>query len=261
MEKSDLEFQRRIEDLTRFCTEKAQIQFTGFLDGRQLFVAQKHCNLFSDDVISVSFGGVENAERKIVGMFPRFIYEYAKDDIVKLYEFFDIQCVCIRGSGYVKLTHRDLLGAILSLGISRNAVGDIYVTDDGFVAYCIFTSVAAGFVMSELSSIGREKVKTQFIPLENIPVFERKYKEISSTVASLRLDCIISCCCGLSRESAKRLITSKLVKVNHFECIRPDYEICEADLISVRGYGRFVVAVCGDVTKKGRNRVVIHKMI
>ena len=65
----------------------------------------------------------------------------------------------------------------------------------------------------------------------------------------------------LSREKAKQLVVSGMVNVNHFEELRSDFQIDEGDVLSIRGYGRFIVSELPGVTKKGRNRVIIHKMI
>ena len=68
-------------------------------------------------------------------------------------------------------------------------------------------------------------------------------------------------CLGLSREKVKRLVEGKCVSLNHKELFRIDDIVRENDLISVRGHGRFEVSMLGDVTKKGRYRVVVKKMI
>ena len=72
---------------------------------------------------------------------------------------------------------------------------------------------------------------------------------------------MISLVTNVSREKAKVMISSGLVNVNHFEETRCDVDLSEEDILSVRGYGRFVVKEFGSLTRKGRNRVVVHKMI
>ena len=115
--------------------------------------------------------------------------------------------------------------------------------------------------IEELDFVARDKVRCSLVGCNMLPVPERKFSVIAGTVASERLDCIIALVTKLSREKAKVLVNSGLVSVNHFPETKCDAILCQNDLLSVRGYGRFKVAELGDMTRKGRTRTVIHKMI
>lgn len=260
LDKEDEQFLQRIYELCDRASERYCPQFTHFLDARQLEIVRRNISSYSDRILFVAFGGFSEAERCVGGFLPKDIYGFEQNE-QKLYELFDLKAVEICGSGFSTFSHRDCMGSVLGLGIKRESLGDILVADDGKKAYVCLSSVAADFVVSSLEFVSRDKVKTRCIAFENLPRLQRKYQIISSTIASFRLDCVLSAAINVSREKAKQMIVSGFVKVNHFEQLRCDFEICENDLLSVKGYGRYSVSESGGVTRKGRNRIVIHKMI
>lgn len=259
--KTDTLFLQRIEELADRCRTRFGPEFTHFLDGRNLKLANDCLKKFSGDVISVPFGGFKDAERVVIGVFPKDVYGYDAVDESELCAMFDLCAVKIQGSGFGVFTHRDCMGSVLALGVKREALGDIYVTEDGKCAYMCLTKVAAEYICKNLEFVSRDKVRVSVIDVSDLPVPERRFSVISGTVASERLDCIISLATGLSRDKSKQLINSAMVNVNHFEETRCDFQLSVGDILSVRGHGRFKLIELGGLTKKGRNRVVVHKMI
>lgn len=259
--KDDLLFMQRLSDMKDRCTSRYTPQFTHFLDGRALRIAKQYFDSFKDDVIAVAFGGFDEAERRVVGIFPRDVYECVGSQDEGFYEMFELCALEISGSGFSSFTHRDVLGSVLALGIKRETLGDIFVEEGGNKAYMCLDRVACDYILSCLEYISRDKVKVSEISVMSLPKLKKKFAVLSGTVASQRLDCIVSLMTNLSREKSKLLISQALVSVNHFEETRCDAVLCEDDVISVRGYGRFVLKEFGGVTKKGRCRVVVHKMI
>lgn len=233
--------------------------FTEFLDGRQKRIALEVFSGYSNDLLTVCFGGFEDADRVQIGVFPKDVYGYT-EDVSELHEMFDVSALEIKGSGFSTFGHRDVLGSVLGLGIKREVMGDVYLPDDKS-AYLCMTSVAAQYVCENLEFVARDKVKIRCIGVGELPNIERQYSVISGTVASDRLDCIVSLCTGQSREKSKLLINSGNVSLNHFEQYKVDAEVEREDVISIRGYGRFVLKEHGTLTKKGRLRTVVHKMI
>lgn len=260
IDKEDEQFLQRINELCNRACERYSPEFTHFLDARQLELVKHSVVCYADRIVFVTFGGFSEAERCVAGFFPKDIYGF-EENAGSLREMFDLKAVEICGSGFSTFTHRDCMGSLLGLGIKRESLGDIYVDEDGKKAYACLTAVAADFVVSSLEFVSRDKVKVKTIDFEKLPCVQKKYLAISSTVASFRLDCVLSAAVNVSREKAKQMIVSGLVNVNHFEQTRVDFEVCENDLLSVKGYGRYSVAETGKVTRKGRNRIVIHKMI
>ena len=257
-DKQESLFYQRLAELCDRCRERYSPEFTNFLDGRELAGARQFLSS-RNEVRVVCYGGFNEAERCVVGVFPEVIYSENSDE--ELFEMFDVKGVVIKGSGFSQFTHRDVLGSVLALGVKRETMGDIYVDSEDKCAYICMTDVAATFVCEELTFVARDKVKCSLVDCKSLPVPERKFSVISGTVASERLDCIIALVTKLSREKAKVLVNSGLVNVNHFPETRSDATLCQDDLISVRGYVRFKMAELGDLTRKGRTRAVIHKMI
>ncbi len=80
-----------------------------------------------------------------------------------------------------------------------------------------------------------------------------EYKDICVTVPSLRLDAIISSCWNLSRQYSQKLIKSDKVKVNWEPIDKASKEVSKGgDLISTRGYGRFILYSIDGISRKGR---------
>ena len=261
LDKEDEQFLQRLYELCDRACDRYCPEFTHFLDARQLEIA-KNCLLsYTDRVLIVPFGGFSEAERCIAGFFPADIYSCQEDNLQSFYKMFDVKAVEISGSGFCTFSHRDCLGSILGLGIKRESLGDIYVCDNGKCAYACLTSVAAEYVASSLEYVSRDKVKVKIIDCDRLPQIKKKFSVINDTVASFRLDCVLASAVNVSREKAKQMIVSGLVKVNHFENVRCDFEVSQNDLLSVKGYGRFCVAQTGSLTRKGRSRIVIHKMM
>ena len=257
----DVLFLQRLEDLALRCRERYTPEFTHFLDGRALRIAKDYLSGYKDDVLVVTFGGFDNAERQVVGLFPKDVYGYEGFEEKSLFEMFEICGVVIDGSGFSSFSHRDVMGSVLGLGIKRETVGDIFVTDDGHKAYICLDKVTGEYIRTNLEFVSRDKVKVSVTEPCMLPKIEKKFSVITGTVASERLDCLVAMMINISREKAKLLITGGLVSVNHFEELKCDANLCEDDVISIRGYGRFILKEFGGVTRKGRNRVVVHKMI
>jgi RNA-binding protein YlmH len=91
---------------------------------------------------------------------------------------------------------------------------------------------------------------------------EQKFKVISSTVASLRLDCLVGTALNISRTKSVQIVKSKLVTLNYLEVSSPDYLVKQGDILAIKGYGKFLVdTVSSEPTKKGRLHIVIKKYL
>ena len=84
---------------------------------------------------------------------------------------------------------------------------------------------------------------------------EREEKHISDTVASLRLDNIVSSAFSMSRTKAEAGIRGGSVYVNHMEVLDLDFQIKEGDLINFRKKGRARLIEIGGKSKKNRIRI------
>lgn len=169
----------------------------------------------------------------------------------------DICALRLTARGETELSHRDWLGALMALGLKRETLGDIAV--HGAQADMTATSDAAEYISLNIEKAGAARVDCEFIGLEDFREKPETGRTVRSTVASPRLDAVTGEAFGLSRADAKELIESGKVSVDHVPCEKPDAEVSEGALLSVRGYGRARLLSSGKVSKKGR--IVIEVLI
>lgn len=84
-------------------------------------------------------------------------------------------------------------------------------------------------------------------------------KEITGTVAALRLDAVLALGFNLSRSRAVLLVKGGLVEVNQRPVENPAYRLDQGDLVSVQGRGRLELAALTGESRKGRQRVKLYK--
>lgn len=170
---------------------------------------------------------------------------------------FPIDCLLIRwNKKYGDAGHRDLLGAVMGLGIERDSTGDIALLDGE--AYLFAGREIARYIIDNLASAGRARVAVELRAGE-ISAPDPEGKRMRITFSSPRLDAIVSAGYDLSRAEAQKLIAQGLVKLNHAPCEKSDAEIREGDLISARGFGRVKVEELLGETKKGRRAARIFR--
>jgi RNA-binding protein YlmH len=146
----------------------------------------------------------------------------------------------------------------MSLKISRETIGDIRVGDGA--AYVFLTETAANDAFNSISKVGSEGVKiSRGFDSEKIP--KREFKEIKGSVSSLRVDCVVSLAAGCSRTVAEQLVSSGNVSVHGKALLNGAKKLCEGDVFSVRGSGKFILENIGGSTKKGRTFIELKKFI
>ncbi len=193
----------------------------------------------------VLFGGFDGAERKMVGFVP----DYLEAD-------FPISIVKITSRKNSNLTHRDYLGSLMGLGIKREKCGDIILNDN---ICCVFLqSDIARFVDSSLLRVGSEGVNTSIVSVDEVTLPERKFTQISGTVASLRLDSVLTLFIGTGRSHTTAYINNGRVFVNGVVSSKPDMHLEDGDVITVRGVGRAILEV-GGTSRKDRTFITLNK--
>ncbi len=201
-----------------------------------------------------TFGGYPEAERQMLVYLPEYLDESA------LYGE-DSPLVCLRATFYEgdTPTHRDFLGALMGAGIGRETVGDICVgkgSCDFFV-----TAEIAPYIEQNFLSAGRTKLHLERIALDAVAVPELETKEVRDTLASVRLDSVISAGFRVGRSTAAQYITAGKVAIDGLHCEKPDKVVTEGAKISVRGLGKIQLTAVNGQTKKGRISVVIHRYV
>ena len=250
MEADDKLLISKTEDLFKLCDKYASPRFSDFLDGAQLAVIRDNV-VFPCDFKVHFFGGFDDAEKQIMGVFPEW------SDITLC--DFPITCIKVEGGFSRKLTHRDYLGTIMSLGITSQKLGDIVVCDD--FAYVLLHSDVSEYVRDNLNKIGNQGVKVEIIDdLAEIQI-ERKYKTIGAVCAAPRLDAVVGAAANISRAQSAALINAGKVKLNHRETEKVAETVKEGDLLSIRGYGRFLVHSFDGETRKMRLHITLKQYI
>lgn len=229
----------RLADAAEQCRTRETPKFVGFLDSAGAAAAVRAAS--SSGTRFLLFGGYEGAERVYFGAFP----DWCEPDG----EMFPIAKLKIINKSGRELRHSDFLGALMSLGLERDTVGDILV---GKKESFVFVSESvADYIVSQVTKIGSGGVEVSRDSSKVLPE-SGGFSERSDTVASKRLDCVVASLASCSRGKAAELIESGLVSVGGLEVTKITKEVAEGDVIAVRRVGKFVIDGISDVTKKGR---------
>lgn len=224
---------------------------TDFLDPRERHIVRSLIGENNEEIVYSFYGVHDEAERKRAVIAP--FYETINE------ESFVIQLLESKYERkFNELSHRDVLGALMSLGIDRKKIGDIYVGEDRL--QIIVDDTIASFIKLELNRIRRASVRFEEVPFSEVIGSMDEWQENVKTVASLRLDVVIKEIYNISRNKAAQFITSKKVKVNHLQIDDPALQLAEKDLISVQGKGRSKLLAIEGETRKGRLRVTTARL-
>jgi RNA-binding protein YlmH len=232
--------------------EQHKVKLTDFLDPRQAFIVSALANRSQD--VHIRFdGGHMQAERKRAYIAPAYRALDMEDMGISLISVTSLD------NKLKDLDHGDYMGSILAIGIKRDKVGDIYVNDQG-CQFLVATEVA-DYMRLNLQQVHRVHVQTMQFPLEQLVPVKTKLEEVSLSVASLRLDGIVSDVYHLSRAKILIPIKAGRCKVNWKQEEDPSKPLKSGDVISLQGFGRFQVLEVEGITKKGRYRVKVGKYI
>ena len=222
---------------------------TCFLSPRELEMAKF---LFGQPEGLHAFGGYGEAERKMLVYLPEYLEESVLFDE-------DSPVVCLRCTFYQgdSPSHRDFLGALMGAGIAREIVGDICV-DKGSCDFFV-TAEIAPYILQNFTSAGRTKLHLQQVPLAETNIPEPEVKEIKDTLASLRLDSVISSGFRIGRSLAAQYVSAGKAAIDGLPCEKPDKSVSEGAKISVRGLGKIKLHAVNGKTKKDRISVIIHR--
>ena len=239
----------KILDRGRQALQRQAVTLTAFLDPRQQRVAEAALKDLSE-VTHYTFGGYPGAERARLALMPRFFQQQEPD----------LGLVFLRLTGDFgegEISHRDVLGAVLALGLKRETLGDLLVLEGEIVV--IAAAEAAACIRSDLKKVGNRPVAVEDMdPAEFKPPADRT-RLIKGTVASLRLDAVASLGYSVSRTKMAAVIRAEQVKVNWQPVKSPAAPVKEGDIISIAGRGRLEVARVGRESRKGRLHLEVKK--
>ena len=227
------------------------------------FLSENDVNTVKTFLLGIScrnfmlFGGYSDAERQCAVFLPDY---FTEDDVIDSPSLAEMTFVKATVSKFdaqsADISHRDVLGSLMGLGIKRDSVGDIIAT--GSEAVFLIKSKLSEFIKRELTKISRYNVTVDLY--DNYQLAPKTdFIEDSDTVASMRLDAVASSVFSISRTSTVDAVSSGLVTVNGAVASKPDMTVSEGDKLTIRGKGKAVIVKLDGFSKKGRTRFVFRK--
>ncbi len=247
----------RLTDKKNQANDNSMITNTFFLSADERSYVM---NLFRStaELNTFYFGGYEDAERTVAVFAPCF---YNIDNITAYMtdnpDDNPLSLLEIKKDRFSNLSHRDYLGAIMGLGIKREMIGDIITTGEGCYVFCI--SSIAKYICENMKNAGRGTLKIEIKPTDMLPIMNENYDEIFLSLASLRLDAVVSSAFNISRTLASEAINKGIVFVNSSCIMKADASVKPGDKIVLRGRGKVVISEVIGINKKGRTHITIKK--
>jgi RNA-binding protein YlmH len=235
-------FERKLDEL-----HSGETYNTAFLDPRQLELAEATLKKMPAYSYTV-YGGHPAAERNVLRIFPAQHQPTLPS----------LEAIKVSWADSDEIGHRDLLGAVMALGLRRDQVGDIIVLGDTEAAV-IVGETRGDYIMAGLTQAGRTPVSCEVVEPESLELAKDDGRQIKGTVASLRVDAILSLGFGISRSRVVLLVKGGLVRVNWRPISSPSHQLSEGDQVSLKGRGRILVESVEGETRKGRMRVKLKK--
>ena len=238
-------FSKRMNSLIELSKNNGKNTLLPFLDEAQegilLSLLEKSYVPYAVD------GGIINSDRC-----RYFIGDYECNDFkINIYKI-------IYNKKYYSINHRNVLGSLMALGIKRECIGDIVVTDDNDVYFAI-TDEISDFIENDFNYVGNIKISIEKIDYNVTNVI--RYQNKDYFLNSLRLDLVISDGFGIARSDAKDMILDGLCKVNQIEVLKPDHKVELNDEISLRHKGRLKLIEIHGLSKSGKIRVTLGRRI
>ncbi len=232
-------FYRRIDDLADRADRRGVLTKTGFLTAAEQAELKRY---YRGDGLLLT-GGAPECERRIAFFLPAYMEPESLDPGEH------ISAVRIEAH-FGTPGHRDYLGAVLGLGIRREALGDIRIFGETAYVFCL--PAVQPLILNELEKAGRTGVTVSPCALADVPAPVIRVRTRSCTVKSLRLDAVAGQMFGLSRTSAAELVRMGTAKLNDLPCEKADAAVEEGDVVSLRGYGKARIRTVGAHSKKDR---------
>ena len=196
------------------------------------------------------YGGTKDCERCVA--------QFGDPEEIGYAEAFPICCIKItpRMQKYAdQLTHRDVLGSVMALGIERDSIGDILLHENCGYLFCL--ERMKDYVMEHLTQVKHTPVQCALTT--EIPDCLQEGQTLQLQVHTARIDALVCKLYRLSRNAGLELFREKKIFVNGRQCENNSAALKENDVISVRGYGRFRYEGIVKTTRKGNLAVQVVK--
>lgn len=240
--KEDKVLLSKADDIVSLSLTRKKPCYLGFLNERETYIVKDYLSWSNTNI--TFYGGYDNALRTVV---CSSIGEISQED-------FPIKPVYFTFRTCDVLTHRDFLGALINLGIERSCIGDIIVNNGCAVVFV--KSDIYDYIISQVSKIGRVGVKTVPVKPKNLEI-KQEFENLQFLVSSMRLDVIVAAITNLSRQKVSEMILSGKVYCNYLQTQNVSNKVADNDIISIRGFGKYIIEGKIGLTKKGRIKLSI----
>lgn len=240
----------QVADKLEQCSRQNRLTHTMFLTPHQRSIASQVIACCGEPMHKI-MGGYPEAERCVVLFLP----DYMENDLPE--EELPFGVLRVNWGHGAALTHRDVLGSLMAQGVRREVLGDLLVGENGCDVIALRECIP--FLRDNWLSAGRTGLHPQEIALSELRVPAADGKMVRDTVASLRLDAVLGSGFSLSRGRASELIAAGRVSLNGCECLKPDRQLAEGDILSVRGQGRLILREIGGLSQKGRFYIAVER--
>lgn len=171
-------------------------------------------------------GGYPDAERRLWAFLP----DWLEEETWQQGEECPLCALEVETPPGAGLTHRDYLGSLMGLGLTREKLGDILLSQQG--AQVVVLREVLPILLSQWEKVGRYPVRLTPIPLAQLRPVPGERKQIRATVASPRLDAVAAAGFSIPRSRAAELIRGGRVMVNHRPCGKADKAVEAGDVLT-----------------------------
>ena len=203
----------------------------------------------------VLFGGYPDAERKLWAFLP----DWLEEELWQTGEDCPVCALRVTVPAAADLSHRDYLGSLMGLGITREKLGDLLLLDDG--AQVLVLRETLPILTSQWDKVGRYPITLSPMALADLTPAPSRTRTVHATVASPRLDGVLAAGFSIPRTRAVSLIHGGRVMVNHRPCEKADKLIQAGDVLTCRGLGKCVLTAAGGTSRRGRLRLELERYI
>ncbi len=157
-----------------------------------------------------------------------------------------------------KLTHRDILGALMNMGIERSFIGDIVIKDNE--AYIFVHERIADFIKEGLTRAKHtDLIIEEAVQLPEGELFSTEPRTVQCQ--SPRADAVIAKLFSLSREESLGYFKRGLVFIDGKLCESASRELKNGETVSVRTKGRFIFRGSTGLSRKGKMNLALELFV
>ena len=249
----------KLEDKIHFCETRNKITHIDFFTEPEIIKIQKYLKSIKFKNYFI-FGGYDAASRKMVFFYPEklenLVDETEPSKLQIASQFLEILHISLPASQVGEYEHRDYLSAIMKFGIIREKFGDIVVYPEG--ADFIVQKENAPYFKDSLSELIRfRKSDITLLDMSNLHENCQRTEEISIIVNSMRIDNFVAEICHCSRNKAEEILLQERVMINYESVIKNSKSVNMNDIITIRGFGKFIVKEIARKTKSDKDVVIL----